>query len=154
MMHQMVQHRYGPYEGNLETEEQTTAWMRRLAEGASALPLGRLGWHHLVELTTSLAERAYTLSAILDGLSSNLQHTSAACLKSWDIGTTSFGALPASATRIGLTKADLGISETPEFAGVSEAELEAMMAPQLPDRPVTPAEAAELARTLFRHGDD
>jgi hypothetical protein len=154
MMHQMVQHRYGPYEGNLESDEQTTAWMKRLAEGASALPLGRLGWHHLVELTTSLAERAYTLSAILAGQSSNLPPTLAASLKNWGIGTTSFGVRPASATSIGLTEADLGISESPEFAGVTEEELEAMMAPKLPDRPVTPAEAAELARTLFRHEDE
>lgn len=155
---QMIQRKYGPYEGNLESPEQTTAWMKRLVEGGTALPLGALGWHHLVELTMSLAERSYTLSAILDSQSSNLPDTLAVPLNSWGIGTSSFGKLPVSAIEIGLQKADLGLSEgeeaerLAEIVAAAEAKLEAQMAPTLPDRPITTAEAADMFQQLFKNG--
>lgn len=154
---QMIQRKYGPYEGNLDSPEQTTAWMKRLVEGGTALPLGALGWHHLVELTISLAERSYTLSAILASQSSNLPSTLAAPLSNWDIGTSLYGKLPASAIEIGLREADLGLSEgraaeqVEEAIADAEARLDAQMAPTLPDRPITTAEAADMFKQLFKN---
>lgn len=153
MTFQMVQRKYGPFEGNLDGPEQVTAWMRRLVEGGSALPLGQLGWHLLVELTMSLAERAYTLSAILASQSSNLPNTLAAPLTSWDIGTSSFGKLPSSATEIGLSDSDVGYKPLPpERLAEIQAEIEQKMAPLLPDRPVTSLEAAQLFEQMFKNG--
>ena len=152
---QMVQRKFGPYEGNIETPEQATAWMKRLVEGGSALPLGVLGWHHLVELTMLLAERAYSLSALLGTQSSNLPPTLAACLKSWDIGTSSYGALPVSAIEIGLRESDLGIDEEraariTQIAEDMHEQLVAKSAPTLSDRPITSAEAAETFKRMFK----
>lgn len=152
---QMVQRKFGPYEGNIETPEQATAWMKRLVEGGSALPLGVLGWHHLVELTMLLAERAYSLSALLGTQCSNLPPTSAACLKTWDIGTSSYGVLPASAIEIGLRESDLGIDEEraariAEIADDMREQLAARSAPTLSDRPITSEEAAETFKRMFK----
>ena len=155
---QMLQRKYGPYEGNLENAEQATAWMKRLVEGGTALPLGQLGWHHLVELTMLLADRAYTLSAILDTQSSNLPSTLAVPLNSWAIGTSSFGKLPASAIEIGLGNADLGLSGGLDSELVEQlteeviARQQASLAPVLPDRPITTAEAADMFKQLFKDG--
>jgi len=154
---QMVQRKFGPYEGNIETPEQATAWMKRLVEGGSALPLGVLGWHHLVELTVLLAERAYSLSALLGTQCSNLPPTLAASLKSWDIGTSSFGALPVSATEIGLRETDLGIDpaerkRAEEFVESVQEQLSAKTAPLLPDRPITTEEAADVFKRMFKDG--
>ena len=156
---QMIQRKWGPYEGNLDSAEQSTAWMKRLVEGGSALPLGQLGWHHLVELTMSLAERAYTLSAILDSQSSNLPNTLAARLNNWGIGTSSFGKLPASAIEAGLESTDLGLSSGQDAELVEDLADEiaqkqlASLAPTLPDRPITTAEAADMFKQLFKDGD-
>ena len=157
MTYQMVQRKFGPYEGNLETAEQTNAWIRRLVEGGSALPLGALGWHHLVELTTLLSERAYALSAILATLSSSLPSGLLARLNSWDIGTSSYGVLPASAIEVGLQSSDLGIDE--EQRQQAQELMDKMMeahiaasAPVLPDRPITTAEAADAFKSLFKDG--
>lgn len=148
MTYQMVQRKFGPYEGNIETAEQASAWMKRLVEGGSALPLGVLGWHHLVELTMLLSERAYVLSAILATQSSNLPSGLLARLNSWDIGTSSFGALPASAIEIGLQSSDLGGEEhAPPVVPVDNA---AALAPTLPDRPLSTAEAAETFKRMFK----
>ena len=148
-MYKMVQRKWGPYEGNLDSEEQVTAWERKLVEGASAVPLGRLDWHQLVELSSSLAERSYTLSAILASQLSTLPDSLAARLSSWGIGTTSRGVLPASATSIGLTREDLGISET---EGKTDPEdVEAIL--NLAGRdPITLEEAAALSEQLHSLG--
>lgn len=148
MTYQMVQRKFGPYEGNIETAEQASAWMKRLVEGASSLPLGVLGWHHLVELTMLLSERAYALSAILATQSSNLPSGLAALLKSWDIGTGSFGALPASAIEIGLRRSDLGQRDDDVLAPVEDDA--ARLAPVLPDRPISTEEATEAFQRLFK----
>lgn len=153
MTFQMVQRKYGPFEGNLDGPEQVTAWMRRLVEGGSALPLGQLGWHLLVELTMSLAERAYTLSAILASQSSNLPSTLAAPLSNWDIGTSSFGRLPLSATVIGLQDSDVGyVPLTDAQREALEESVDKKMAPLLPDHPVSSKEAAELFEKMFKSG--
>lgn len=151
---QMIQRKYGPYEGNLDSAEQVTAWMKRLVEGGSALPLGQLGWHHLVELTMSLAERSYTLSAILGSPSSTLPDTLAVPLTNWGIGTSSFGKQPASAIEIGLQRADLGLTEgeAAEQVEYLVEQYEQRLAPTLPDRPITTSEAADMFKQLFKNG--
>jgi len=90
----MVQHRYGPYEGSIEDDTQLTAWLRRLVEGASAYPLAQRNWHQLVELTSSLAGRAYMLSAILESLYSTLPDTLQSSLAALGIGIGYFGEQP------------------------------------------------------------
>jgi hypothetical protein len=145
-MYKMVQRKWGPYEGNLENEAQVTAWERRLVEGASAVPLGRLDWHQLVELTTCLAERSYTLSAILDSQRERLPPTLGARLSGWGIGTTSRGVLPASATSIGLTSADLG-SEV-DVDGEPAAPFDESLMNVLPSGPIDLREATEMAKKL------
>ena len=155
MTHRMIQQKYGPYEGNIETAEQASAWMKRLVEGASALPLGQLGWHQLVELTTLLAERAYSLSAILGTLSSSLPNTLAARLTSWDIGTYSFGRLPASAIEAGLLPTDFGLPADyevlqNEFRAEISSLIDRQMAAKLPDRPINSKEAAEIFKQMFK----
>jgi len=156
---QMIQRKWGPYEGNIETAEQATAWMKRLVEGGSTLPLGVLGWHHLVELTMLLSERAYTLSALLGTLSSNLPSGLAANLTSWDIGNSSYGKLPASAIEIGLQSTDLALAESdPDFHANAfdrdvlklAVELADKLAPTLPDRPITTDEAARAYKEMFK----
>jgi len=160
MTHQMIQRKWGPYEGNIETAEQATAWMKRLVEGGSVLPLGVLGWHHLVELTMLFAERAYSLSGLLGTLSSNLPSGLAANLTSWDIGNSSYGKLPVSAIEIGLQSSDLGIDAEGDLdfrANMYDRDVEKLakelaekLAPTLPDRPITTEEAAKAYKELFK----
>lgn len=151
MTQRMIQTRYGPFERSFESDEEITAWMRRLVEGASKLPLGQAGWHLLVALNMSLAERAYTLSAILNsGQCSNLPPTLVARLTAWGIGTGSFGKLPPSAAAIGLGRSDLGLVDEVPFDADAFA---AALAPKLPSHPIDTEKAAEMARDLFRHGE-
>jgi len=149
MAQQAVQNKYGPYEGNLETEEQVTAWMRALTEGASAIPLVQLSWHQLVELTSWLADRAYCLSAILHSQHSNLPASLSAALTNLDIGTISFTALPATATRIGLSRQELGLQDLPMTSGATQApELPRM----LPNDPIDIKTAARILEDLYKSG--
>lgn len=86
----LVQHKYGPHLGDMSAAD-LTAWMQRLAEGASANPLAQLDSQDLAELTLTLAKRAYTLSATVACLRSSLPPTLASALESLGIGITSFG---------------------------------------------------------------
>jgi hypothetical protein len=98
--YQMVQAKYGPYESCV-SEDDVTAWIKRLEAGATALPfeLARLPRSH--ELTLSLARRAYTLSAVLDGLWPSLPDTCKSRLTGFGLGTGSFGELAATSTTDG-----------------------------------------------------
>jgi hypothetical protein len=98
--YQMVQAKYGPFESTV-TEDDVTAWIKRLEAGASALPFAQVPSHRLPELAMSLAHRAYTLSAILDGLWSSLPDTSRSRLTEYGLGTGSFGELAATSTTTG-----------------------------------------------------
>lgn len=95
--YQLVQEKYGPYENNLASEAEVTAWVKRLTEGAGLSPLSQASSHQLAELNISLSRRVSSLSRILESLLPSLDESSAAALSSLDIGTGLFGS-PASKT--------------------------------------------------------
>ena len=101
--YEMCQRKFGPYEGNLFTEEDVSDWIKRLAEGANAFPLSQLSWHRSVELIMCLARRAYCLSASLGSQFLSLPPTTQSLLKGWAIGTGYFGELRANVIAPGLS---------------------------------------------------
>jgi hypothetical protein len=128
--YEIVQNRFGPYEGNINSEEELDAWIKRLAEGAGASFLAQLGLLELVGLTMSLARRSYTLSAILDRQFSSLPDTLKSDLESFSLGTGYFCGPPdESTTETGAS------SDRPE-----------------PGEPMTVEDAARIARRLHKHG--
>lgn len=143
----MAQHRFGPYEATIDGPDELNAWIKRLTEGASAFPLAQCSWHQLVELSMSLAERAYSLSAVLESLHSTLPASLASSLASWGIGTCSFTAQHASDTVSGsLPEPPGGWTREPEPAATESEEPEAMPVP------MTTEDAARAAERLHRHG--
>jgi len=162
--YEMAQRKFGPFEGNLNSEQEISDWVKRLAEGASSFPLAQLSWHRLVELTTSLARRAYCLSACLDSQCSNLPDTMKSALEPWDIGTGYYGLLRAALIAPGL---NLLSEEELEARGeeldelTTEAEIEAhrlhkamTMDPldiAAPDETITTEQAAEFAQIIHKN---
>lgn len=53
----LVQEKYAPFETSAETQEELNAWIKRLEEGGSELPLLSQSLPQLVRLTSSLAGR-------------------------------------------------------------------------------------------------
>jgi len=143
---EMVQHKYGPYEGSIQSDEEANAWIKRLAEGGSAFPLAQLSWHQLVELTVMLSERAYCLSVLLGSLRESWPSSlgSATC-ESWGIGTGYFGERRAN---------ELMGGSGPDFdPGPSDAPLEPVM--RLPsDEAITIEDAARMAQALHKRHDE
>lgn len=101
-MYQMTQAAFGPYEHNIENEQQLSAWIERLVVGASAAPLARCDWRALVESNMLLARRAFLLSAALESQRSSLPPTLVSLLEGLGHGTSSFGELPAKLIQSGL----------------------------------------------------
>ena len=104
--YQMAQHRFGPYEGTIRTEEDLNLWLARLIEGAAALPLAQRTWHQLVELITCLAQRAWSLSVILESQFSGLPDTLKLHLETLGFGTGYFGKPLANITADGSKPSD------------------------------------------------
>lgn len=86
----LVQAKWGPFEKTIQTEEELSAWIVRLVEGAAEHPLARLSSAHWAEVVSLLARRAYTLSAILDCLLPHLPPTLASRLRTYSLGTGLF----------------------------------------------------------------
>jgi len=84
--YQLVQEKYGPYEGNLASQAEVTAWTKRLVEGAALSPLSQASSHQLADLNMYLAQRVYTLSQILESLVPSLDESLVAALSTLDIG--------------------------------------------------------------------
>lgn len=95
--YRLVQAKYGPFEKTVQTEEELSAWIKRLVEGAAEFPLQQLSSVHWAELAFLLAVRAYTLSRILESLHSSLPPTLQSRLGTYSLGTGFFGA-PVAAT--------------------------------------------------------
>jgi len=89
--YQLVQAKYGPMQGTIESDEQLSQWVKRLAEGAAAFPLRGLSLAHLAELALLLARRSYTLSACLESLFSSLPPILQSRLTRYSLGTSFFG---------------------------------------------------------------
>lgn len=96
-----IQSKYGPMESDIESPEELNAWIKRLAEGGSAVPLAQLPSQACQRLALSLAERAYSLSVILDGLCSSSPGIGASIPAEFAIGTGYFGAQPSSSIETG-----------------------------------------------------
>lgn len=90
MAYTMTQEKFGPHERDT-TKEECDAWVNRLVEGGSTLPLAQLGSQALVELTQLLAVRVYALSQALRSQSSSLPDTLALALSEWGCATSSSG---------------------------------------------------------------
>jgi len=94
----LVQHRYGPTERTIESEDDLNSWIRILVAGGRDYPLALLDLPQLAELTSSLAGRVYSLSQSLESLSSNWSDTLKSDLAILGVGTGFFGALQSKPT--------------------------------------------------------
>jgi hypothetical protein len=83
-----VQQRFGPYERTMDDVE-VNAWVERLMEGGSELPLSLLASHQRDALTMSLAARALSLSCILSSPPESLPSNLESAPTSWVLGTSS-----------------------------------------------------------------
>lgn len=87
----LVQTKYGPFDKVCQTEEELSAWIVRLVEGAADYPLGRVSSAHWAELASSLAARAYLLSVVLTSLWSSLPDSLKSRLGACSLDTGLFG---------------------------------------------------------------
>lgn len=87
----LTQNKYGPFEGNIDDEEQE-AWIKRLEEGGAAYPLASVPWPQLVALTSSLAVKVSSLYRILASQWSSLPDTLRSDLARFSTAITSYGA--------------------------------------------------------------
>jgi len=88
----LVQGKYGPFERSIQTEQDLSDWIKRLVEGAAEFPLQQLSSDQWAESAFLLAQRAYTLSAILESLLPSLPPTLKSRLGTYSLGTGFFGA--------------------------------------------------------------
>lgn len=86
-----IQHKWGPFEKTVQTEEELSQWIKRLVEGAREFPLSRISSVHWAELVFLLARRAYTLSATLECLFESLPTSLKSRLGPYNLGTGYFG---------------------------------------------------------------
>jgi hypothetical protein len=111
----LTQAKYGPFEKFVGGEEDLNAWIKRLEEGGSEFPLLVLPLPQLAELAYSLAQRAFTLSVILESLWSSLPPTLQSSLAGFSMGTTFYGGPAATSTEAG------GESSTERAITIEEA---------------------------------
>jgi hypothetical protein len=140
----LTQHRYGPHYTGMPDDAERTAWIQRLTEGASENPLAVFALPELATLTLGLAQRAYSLSAILASLQSTLPDTLKSLLEGWGIGPSSRGwpAVESTVTQA-LGSQPRGSDEPAEPV----AELPPVLSP-IPTEPLTMAQAVDLAKEL------
>ena len=107
---QLLQAKYGPLE-TLDPGE-VEAWIKRLVEGGSGFPLLSLPLPDLVELTSLLAARIYSLYALLAGQLSTLPSTLVSALESSVTDIGSYGTPAASPENTGgESKPDLTLEQ-------------------------------------------
>ncbi len=86
-----VQYDFGPFEKTIQDDGDVEAWVTRLQEGGSEFPLLALPLPQLVELTSALSAKIYSLCQILESQRSNLPPTLVADLENCFMATFSFG---------------------------------------------------------------
>ena len=153
--YEMAQHKYGPYEGSIRSDDDVNAWTKRLVEGASAFPLAQRNWHQLVELIMSLSERAYCLSVLLESQLSTLPPTLKQPLEDWGIGTSFFGERHARKIIDGWIPSSSDDDDDEIDVDAEVDELENLIDPlERPpsDQPITIEQAARLAENLHKQG--
>jgi hypothetical protein len=143
---EIFQHESGPIYTGPMGDEEVNAWVDRLAEGASEYPLSRMALPQLSSLCSSLAQRVYTLGAVLASHSSALPDTLVSALERWAIGTSFYGELPADAAMIGLVSSP-GLNEAGEVI-----PRKVVAAPDLGGEPLTAEQALGLAKKMGRGG--
>ena len=146
--YELIQHKYGPFQNNINSDDEITAWVTRLTEGAADFPLMRCDWLVLADLCKSLAQRTYCLSAVLESQRSSLPNTTASALERWGIGIGLFGSVPASALPVGANRQELSLAapeppseQSPQPQSPSDDDPPVVPA----DRPITIEEAARVA---------
>jgi hypothetical protein len=90
----LVQEKYGPFENGAFTDEEVSAWVRRLEEGADSFPLLQLSLHRLAQLALLLADRVSSLSRTLASQWGSLPSTLRSDLERFSIHTSFSGKLP------------------------------------------------------------
>jgi hypothetical protein len=149
---EVFQHESGPLYTGPMSDDEINAWVERLAMGASRLPLSEISLPALIDLTYSLAMRAYTLAAVLDTHSESLPSTLRSNLGTWGLGTFSFSELPAEAVAIGLVSSS-GFDKDGEPLKrrvLSAQDLKAEL--NLGGEPLSEEETLRLAKKLGRGG--
>lgn len=89
--YELVQERFGPYEGGGMDPEESELWLKRLQEGGSAFPLLSLPLPQLVALSSSWGERLCSLCAVLASQWESLPNTLRSDLQGYYVDTSSFG---------------------------------------------------------------
>ena len=102
----IVQHKFGPFERTVSTEDELNAWIKRLGEGAASHPLHLFTLPALAELASSLAARTFLLSRILESQWESLPDSSKSALKDCSMGTGFYGGLAESTTPESLESSD------------------------------------------------
>ncbi|MCA9624737.1 MAG: hypothetical protein KC731_37195 [Myxococcales bacterium] len=141
-MYELTQARFGPYEGSIDNELELTRWIEVLVKGASADPLSRCSFLHLVESNMLLARRAFLLSALLESQRSSLPPTLVSILDGLGTGTTSLGELPARCIQSGWAGDEWFLFDDPALDGMTEDNGFAD----------DTKKAARLAEKLHKHG--
>lgn len=96
-----IQAKYGPFETIINDEEELNAWVKRIEEGGSGFPLLQLPLPALVELTSLLARRIYSVSSALESQWSSLPDTLKSSLEKYRLGIISYGEQAAISTESG-----------------------------------------------------
>lgn len=89
----LVQSKWGPSSKTIDSDEELSAWVRRLVEGAAEFPLQQLSLAQWASAASLLAGRAYTLSVILESLCPSLPPILRSRLEKYSLGTGFFGLL-------------------------------------------------------------
>ena len=92
MMFSQFKTKYAPFEDGAITEEEVTAWIGKIVEGADSYPLSRMPSLDLAQLTLSIAKRAYALSVVAGFLRKLSRPIFSVLPESWAIGTSFFTA--------------------------------------------------------------
>jgi len=125
--YQAVQHKYGPNEELVRTEEELDAWIARLSEGASAVPFLRLDSPAVAELCQRFARRLSSISALLASHSRSLPSSLAADLAKLHTGS--------------------GFAGAPRLASPTQESSQSSSV--VPSEPITLEQAQALAKLLF-----
>lgn len=141
----LVQKKFGPFATDIESEAELNAWIKRIWEGASAVPLAWRDSAQLVDLLSLLIARVVTLSLILESQLSSLPDTLVSELRTWGIGTGYFGSPPESDTEA--TSDDPASSSTGSPDSLTLSDPPAILMPN--DEPVTLDHAKRLAQRLL-----
>ena len=135
----LIQKKFGPSAEDIVTEAELNAWIRRIIEGGSAVPLAFKDSGQLVDLLTLLISRVFVFSHILESLLPKLPPTLASRLKTWAIGT-GYWSLPDEATTSEQDSSSDSNGDSPTFHD------DEGLADEVP--PVTIEQAIRLAREV------